>query len=266
MLEPIQKGLYPQGMTKTLRSPSPVATLFKNRRKALKLSQVALADQVRKLLRPDETFSQQTYAAFESGNTQNTRYALQIAQVLGLSMDDVAGSSPTRHNVPTHPANADAVMLGAIEVWDDETPLDDDEVEIPLLKEIELSAGSGCAAVQHHSKSKLRFGKMTLRRQGIDPADAICVTVSGSSMEPVLPNGSTVGVDQGRKDIKDGDIYALRHNDHLRVKMLYRLPAGGIRMRSFNREEYPDEEYPPEKLRNEDIVVLGRVFWYSVLR
>ena len=83
----------------------------------------------------------------------------------------------------------------------------------------------------------------TLRRQGIDPENAICVTVSGHSMEPVLPSGSTVGVDQGRKDIKDGDIYALRHNDHLRVKMLYRLPAGGIRMRSFNRDEHPDEDY-----------------------
>lgn len=265
MLEPIQKGLYPQSMNKPTRSPSPVASLFKTRRKALKLSQVALADRVRELLGPDETFSQQTYAAFEAGNTQNTRFALQIAQVLGLSMDEVAGTSPATQKAP-NPVTADAVMLGPIEVWDDETPLDDDEVEIPLLKEIELSAGSGCTAVQHHSRSKLRFGKMTLRRQGIDPENAICVTVSGHSMEPVLPNGSTVGVDQGRKDIKDGDIYALRHNDHLRVKMLYRLPAGGIRMRSFNRDEYPDEEYTPEKIRNEEIVVLGRVFWYSVLR
>lgn len=265
MLEPIQKGLYPPRMTKTTRSPSPVAALFKTRRKALKLSQVALADRVRELLGPDETFSQQTYAAFEAGNTQNTRFALQIAQVLGLSMDEVSGISPTAKTAPKS-VTADAVMLGPIEAWDDETPLDDDEVEIPLLKEIELSAGSGCSAVEHYSKSKLRFGRMTLRRQGIDPSNAICVTVSGHSMEPVLPSGSTVGVDQGKQDIKDGDIYALRHNDHLRVKILYRLPSGGIRMRSFNRDEYPDEEYSPEKIRNEDICVLGRVFWYSVLR
>ena len=81
MLEPIQKGLYPLSMNKPTRSPSPVASLFKTRRKALKLSQVALADRVRELLGPDETFSQQTYAAFEAGNTQNTRFALQIAQV-----------------------------------------------------------------------------------------------------------------------------------------------------------------------------------------
>ena len=249
-------------MKKTTRKPSPAAVLFKTRRKALKLSQTALADRVRELLGPDETFTQQTYAAFEAGVAQNTRFALQIAQVLGLSMEEVAAS----HGVQPNHETPEAVLLGAIKVWDDETPLDSDEVEVPLLKEVELSAGNGSVAVQQHSTAKLRFGRLTLRRQGIEPAAVICVSVSGSSMEPVLPSGSTVGVDQGRKEIKDGDIYALSHNDHLRVKMLYRLPSGGIRMRSFNRDEYPDEEYPKERIELEDIKILGRVFWYSVLR
>ncbi|MCA5967396.1 S24 family peptidase [Pseudomonas sp. P129] len=249
-------------MKKPTRSPSPAAVLFKTRRKALKLSQTALADRVRELLGPDETFTQQTYAAFEAGVAQNTRFALQIAQVLGLSMEDVAAC----HGVQPHPETSEAILLGAIEVWDDETPLEGDEVEVPLLKEVELSAGNGSIAVQQHSSSKLRFGKLTLRRQGIEPAAVICVSVTGSSMEPVLPSGSTVGVDQGRKEIKDGDIYALSHSDHLRVKMLYRLPSGGIRMRSFNREEYPDEEYSKERIVLEDIKIIGRVFWYSVLR
>jgi len=252
-------------MKKIPRSPSPAATLFKAKRKALKLSQSALADKVRDLLGPEETFTQQTYAAFESGVAQNTRFALQIAQVLGISMRELAQPHPSE----THSDRSDqseAVLLGAIEVWDDETPLDNDEVEVPLLKEIELSAGNGRLAIQHHSTAKLRFGKVTLRRQGVEPAAVICVSVSGSSMEPVLPNGSTVGVDQSKKDIKDGDIYALSHNDHLRVKMLYKLPSGGIRMRSFNRDEYPDEEYSESKIELEDIKIIGRVFWYSVLR
>ncbi|RML46947.1 hypothetical protein ALQ97_00552 [Pseudomonas savastanoi pv. glycinea] len=249
-------------MKKPTRSPSPAAVLFKTRRKALKLSQTALADRVRDLLGPDETFTQQTYAAFEAGVAQNTRFALQIAQVLGLSMEEVAAS----HGVQPNPETSEAILLGAIEVWDDETPLESDEVEVPLLKEVELSAGNGTIAAQQHSSAKLRFGRLTLRRQGIEPAAVICVSVTGSSMEPVLPSGSTVGVDQGRKEIKDGDIYALSHSDHLRVKMLYRLPSGGIRMRSFNREEYPDEEYSKERIVLEDIKILGRVFWYSVLR
>ncbi len=250
---------------KSSRVPSPAAVLFKAKRKALKLSQTALADKVRELLGPDETFTQQTYAAYEAGVAQNTRFALQIAQVLGMSMEQLA--QPKTGKTRSEPdQQSEAVMLGAIEVWDDETPLDNDEVEVPLLKEVELSAGNGSLAIQQHSTAKLRFGKVTLRRQGIESAAVICVSVSGSSMEPVLPNGSTAGVDQLKKDIKDGDIYALSHKDHLRVKMLYKLPSGGIRMRSFNREEYPDEEYSKDRIMFEDIKILGRVFWYSVFR
>ncbi|WP_122613693.1 LexA family transcriptional regulator [Pseudomonas viridiflava] len=252
-------------MKKTSRTPSSAAILFKAKRKALNLSQAALADKVRDLLGPEETFTQQTYAAFESGVAQNTRFALQIAQVLGISLRELAQPNPSGSQ-PGRSDQSEAVLLGAIEVWDDETPLDNDEVEVPLLKEIELSAGNGRLAIQQHSTAKLRFGKVTLRRQGVEPAAVICVSVSGSSMEPVLPNGSTVGVDQSKKEIKDGDIYALSHNDHLRVKMLYKLPSGGIRMRSFNREEYPDEEYSESRIEIEDINILGRVFWYSVLR
>ncbi|WP_190294575.1 S24 family peptidase [Pseudomonas caricapapayae] len=252
-------------MKKINHHPSPAAVLFKTKRKALKLSQTALADKVRELLGPEETFTQQTYAAFESGVAQNTRFALQIAQVLGVSMKDLAApaSSSTQSVEVEKP---EAILLGAMEVWDDDTPLESDEVEVPLLKEVELSAGNGVLAIQQHSTAKLRFGKATLRRQGIEPAAVICVSVSGSSMEPVLPSGSTVGVDQSKKDIKDGDIYALSHNEHLRVKMLYRLPSGGIRMRSFNREEYPDEEYSKDRIELEEIKILGRVFWYSVIR
>jgi phage repressor protein C with HTH and peptisase S24 domain len=160
-------------------------------------------------------------------------------------------------------SNAD--YLGPIDVWDDDTPLDDDEVYVPFLKEVELSAGSGRTAVHQSHKQKLRFGKMTLRRQNVQANEAVCVTVYGNSMEPVLPHGSTVGVDQGCTTITDGKMYALNHGGQLRVKTLYRLPGGGLRMRSYNREEHPDEEYSATDLIKNEIIVIGKVFWYSVL-
>ncbi len=160
---------------------------------------------------------------------------------------------------------SNAQYLGPIDVWDDDTPLDDDEVYVPFLKEVELSAGSGRTAVHQSHKQKLRFGKMTLRRQNVQPNEAVCVTVSGNSMEPVLPHGSTVGVDQGCTSITDGKMYALNHGGQLRVKTLYRMPGGGLRMRSYNREEHPDEEYSAMELVKNEIIVIGKVFWYSVL-
>ncbi|MFG0827865.1 helix-turn-helix transcriptional regulator [Pseudomonas sp. CJQ_7] len=165
---------------------------------------------------------------------------------------------------PYVPAS-NARLLGPIDAWDDDTPLDDDEVEVPFLKEVELSAGSGRTVVEQSHKQRLRFGKLTLRRQGVQPGDAVCVTVSGNSMEPVLPDKSTVGVDQGSTAVVDGKMYAIDHDGQLRVKTLYRLPGGGIRMRSFNRDEHPDEEYTAQEMIDQNIIIKGKVFWSSVL-
>ncbi|KAA0975722.1 helix-turn-helix transcriptional regulator [Pseudomonas sp. ANT_H12B] len=167
--------------------------------------------------------------------------------------------------LPAQIPESNAQYLGPIDVWDDDTPLDDDEVYVPFLKEVELSAGSGRTAVHQSHKQKLRFGKMTLRRQNVQPSEAVCVTVNGNSMEPVLPHGSTVGVDQGCTTITDGKMYAINHGGQLRVKTLYRLPGGGVRMRSYNREEHPDEEYTAEEMIAKEIILIGKVFWYSVL-
>lgn len=252
--------------------PSPTAALFKARREELKLTQQDVADRATELLPHGEKLTQQSYAAFERGKSQTSKHSMQIAKCLGIPLERLTALSPE-----TAPAVADtrgeyapmepsAIFLGPISTWDDSTPLDEDEIEVPLLKEVELSAGSGRVSIQEHSKAKLRFGSISLRRQGIEPANAVCVSVYGNSMEPVLPHGSTAGVDRGKTTIKDGDIYALSHNGHLRVKLLYRLPTGGLRLRSFNRDEHPDEEYTPDQIRDQDLTIIGRVFWYSVLR
>lgn len=151
-----------------------------------------------------------------------------------------------------------------IDQWADDTPLDDDEIELPFLKEVELSAGGGKTVVEVSGTRKLRFGKYTVRNLGVQPEQAVCVSISGNSMEPVLQNGGTVAVDRGKNkvaDVIDGKMYALNHAGHVRVKQLYRLARGGLRLRSFNRDEHPDEEYTAEDLMAEEISIIGRVFW-----
>lgn len=151
-----------------------------------------------------------------------------------------------------------------IEEWDDTTPLDPDEVELPFFKEVELSAGKGSEVRLETNGRMLRFGKRTLQKKGIDPAMAGCVPVNGNSMEPVLPDGSTVGVDTAVTSIQDGKMYAIDHDGQLRVKLLYRLPSSGLRLRSYNSEEHPDERYDSDYARDH-IRIIGKVFWYSVL-
>jgi len=151
-------------------------------------------------------------------------------------------------------------------LWDDDTPVADDEVSIAFLRQVELAAGSGRFAIEESERAKLRFGKRSLRHNGVEFDQAKCVTVRGESMLPVLRDGATVGVNVGKRSLEeviDGDLYALNHNGQLRVKQLYRL-ASGIRLRSFNRDEYPDEDYDYGDLEDEQLVILGHVFWWGM--
>lgn len=156
-----------------------------------------------------------------------------------------------------------AQIIGPISAWDDSTPVDDDEVEIPLLKDVRVSGGPGVVAEDLDSGRCVRMGKSSLRERGVQFSNAICVTVSGNSMEPALPDGSTVGVNMHITTIKDGKVYVIKHDGELRVKQVYRLPGGGIRLRSFNRAEHADEDYTPTEMAEKDISILGKVFWSS---
>lgn len=167
---------------------------------------------------------------------------------------------------PPKPPQTDAVIVGPLEPWDSDTPLDDDEVELPFYKEVELSAGSGRTAFRHTEGRKLRFSYATLRAAGVDPAAAICAQLIGNSMEPLIMDGSTVGIDTTATQIVDGEIYALEHDGMLRVKFLYRLPGGGVRIRSFNSSEYTDEEYTADEIKQIQLRIIGWVFWWSTVR
>lgn len=180
----------------------------------------------------------------------------KIASVCGVSTDWILTGKE-------HRTMSAATLLQPIEAWDGETPVYDDEVELPLFREVELAAGSGRTHVQENHGARLRFAKSTLRRKGVPIENAACCFISGDSMEPILPDGSTVAVDTSDKTITDGKMYAIDHGGLLRVKYLYRLPGGGIRIRSSNRDEYPDEDLAHDDLQ--DLRIIGRVFWYAVL-
>lgn len=171
-------------------------------------------------------------------------------------------------NVTTPPAqigeSTGRYQLAPVEAWSDDTPLAADEVALPFYKGVELSAGKGKEAMlECTGGSKLRFGARTLRNHGVEPAAAVATTVHGNSMAPVMPDGCTVAFNTAATNVVDGKIYAINHAGELRIKLLYRLPAGGLRVRSYNDAEYPDEVYTSDDAAS--IIILGRVFWYSVL-
>lgn len=245
---------------------------IKQARKYARLTQKELSEKI--------GITQPSLSELETGKSLSTSYIASIARICGVDpfwLETGHGKKITDNNEVTFQTREEEAhyyveqtnpellthpdML-AITTWDDTTPIADDETEVPFLREIELAAGSGKYAIaEMPTRTKLRFGKSTLRNRGIDPTNIVCVTVKGNSMEPVILDGATVGVDTANTTIVDGKIYAIAiDNELLRVKLLYRLPNGQVRIRSYNRDEYEDEICNLEEIR-----VIGKVFWYSVL-
>lgn len=195
-----------------------------------------------------------------NGTTQPSgENLLSLAKCLKCSPDWLLSGEAEKIEV----RESNAEWHAGFELWDGDTPLRDDEVALPFYREVELAAGSGSTFVQENGGCKLRFAKSTLKKSRVEPNNAACVTVSGNSMLPVLRHGTTVGVDTSKKSIIDGEMYAIDHDGMLRVKMLYRTPGGGIRIKSYNNDEFPDEFIAPEKAS--EIKIIGWVFWWSVL-
>jgi phage repressor protein C with HTH and peptisase S24 domain len=159
---------------------------------------------------------------------------------------------------------SDIEWLGSLEPYESGSPLLEEEIALPYFREVELGAGSGRYEVQENHGRKIRFPMLELKSRGIQPEYAACVTVSGNSMWPAYPHGCILGIDTSKTEIKDGDHYAIDHNGHLRVKILYLLPDGGLRLRSFNNDEWPDERLSKEEKLL--VKVIGRVFWSSGFR
>lgn len=201
--------------------------------------------------------SQQAIQQLEDGKTKRPRYLPELSIVLGRSIKWLVTGSEDESDVL--PPESE---WGTVDAWDKNTPLPDDEVEVPFLKDIEFACGDGRIASEDYNGFKLRFSKATLRRVGAntDGSGVLCFPATGDSMEPIIPDGSTVAIDTTNKKIIDGELYAINQGELKRIKQLYRRPGGKLLIRSINRD-YDDEE-----AHESDVEVIGFVFWYAVLR
>lgn len=198
--------------------------------------------------------SQQSIQKIESGQTSAPRRIEDIAKAVNVSAQWLQFGVRDENGKRTE---------FEVKEWEDvSNSIDTEFVDIPVL-DIELSAGSGAnAEVIESEEYTYPFRRDELRKHGVSANNARIVTIVGNSLYPVLNSGDKVAVDISKKDIKDGDLYAIRDGVLLRVKILVYRPDGGIVIRSFNRDEYPDEQLP----RNEAaarVHVIGRVFWSS---
>lgn len=153
-----------------------------------------------------------------------------------------------------------------IETWDSNTPLDEDEVEIPFFKDFSFACGAGSIGdAIANEKRKLRMSKSTLRNLTITKENAVAATASGDSMCPTIKDGDTIHLDLGRKTIKDGKIFAVCIGGLFYCKRLYNMPFGGVRIVSDNSEEFPEIVLTADEAKDQDFQIIGWVWQIATL-
>ncbi|WP_320174452.1 helix-turn-helix transcriptional regulator [Maridesulfovibrio sp.] len=121
-----------------------------------------------------------------------------------------------------------------------------------------LSAGGGSFETGGEIEGFYAFRKDWIGGKG-NPSDMVLMEVYGNSMEPELKEGDIVLLDQSRKDILAGGIYAVGVEDTVMVKRVEKRP-GQVVLHSDNKD------YSPIYLGGdelENVRVLGQVVWVS---
>jgi phage repressor protein C with HTH and peptisase S24 domain len=241
---------------------------IKAARKHAGLTQLDLASRV--------GIAQTAISQLESGKTQRSSYLTNIAQAcevsprwLALGLGDMLATEveawlldETDEESSRTDLDAEArLKFNAVSSWEDSGGVADTEVQAPFLEEVVLAPGSQQTEIVLNKRKTLKFDKNSLAAHQVPVDKVACIVVSGNSMEPMLTNGSVVAANMAETGVIDGRMYAIDHAGQLRVKFLYRLPGGGVRMGSMNSREHPDESYTAEDAVSIPIVILGRVFW-----
>jgi len=203
--------------------------------------------------------TQAAIGALESRDSKHSSMALQLARALHVSVDWlVAGEGPK--SVPDADGECGDADLYA------GAPLNERDVMLHLLLEGGVGLEPQRTTINTSGSAVFRFPRALLAQAGVEPESAVCAKANGNGMAPVMPDGARVVIDTNDTKVRDGEIYAVNHDGMLRVKYLRRKPGGGLEVLSQNSAEYAAEEYSGEQVSSGNIKVIGRVFWWSVLR
>lgn len=195
----------------------------------------------------------------EGGTAPTRKNQPAVAKMLGMSVSELMSEDVSSQQPEDKAASMNfGSALTPILSWEHEADLPQGEyVFIPRL-DIHLSAGNGREQVEMDfvKKQPQAFRADWIRLEKLNPSKLACMKVDGDSMESLLYDGETVVIDTSQTVVKDGKVYALWYDGGERVKRLWKLPGGGLRIKSDNAS-HPTIEVPTEHV--DSVRILGRV-------
>ena len=153
------------------------------------------------------------------------------------------------------------LRLEPIHAWEYEEDLPPGEYAMVPRLNVKLSAGPGSGANQlsfDFDDGQLRaYSADWIRKNRLKPNKLRVMKGAGRSMEPTIFDGDDLLINLAETEAQDGKVYALWYEGGERVKRLYRMPGGGLRIRSDNEREFPEIVLGPEYMGH--VRIIGRV-------
>lgn len=197
---------------------------------------------------------------FDESEPFGARAAQNLAEKLGLPRDAFERDAEDRKTLRALGVMRGESSAAPILAWEHPTDLPPGEfVLIPRLS-VRLAAGHGYEQVEPDMRQPLAFQAGWIRRQGLKPNKLLAMKAVGDSMADRIHDGDAVVVDTAQTDIVDGRVYALHYDGGERIKVLFRIPGGGLRIHSRN-PAYPDIVLTAAE--TEHVRVIGRVVHVS---
>ncbi|WPO68747.1 S24 family peptidase [Acinetobacter haemolyticus] len=151
--------------------------------------------------------------------------------------------------------------ISKVEVWDENSPLEPDEVEIAFYESLRFACGGGSiSSANETDKTYMRVPRKLIDQLGVYRDKTFSAPTEDSSMKPTINDGDIVYVDENRNYIKDGKIFAIEHGELFRCKRLYKTSDGGVRIVSDNKDEYPEEVLTKQQIKDQNFRVIGWVW------
>lgn len=120
--------------------------------------------------------------------------------------------------------------------------------------------------LEHATELHPLIPPQALKRLGIAVQHSFCIEMPEDNLAPQLPQGTLLAVDRSFSKVVDGEYYALLHNGRLRVHQLSRSPGGILCLHSHDRFNHPTERYTTAQRREQQLEIVGWVFWWSCVR
>jgi phage repressor protein C with HTH and peptisase S24 domain/transcriptional regulator with XRE-family HTH domain len=142
--------------------------------------------------------------------------------------------------------------------WEHEEDLPPGEyVMVPRLS-VHLSAGGGKEQVEilFEELQPQAFRADWIRKKRLKPSKLASMSADGDSMEDRIHDQDALVVDTSQVEVVDGKVYALWYDGGERVKRLFRLPGGGLRIVSDN-PKHPTIEL--DATHRGEVRIIGRV-------